>query len=117
MGERLLSVLCCVPSPRSCPGCRLESIEAVLAAAAGAAGAVLLIEGGQFVRPAVALGHVQHAVMPDGSLLALETVSISPLIFSVEGFLSHDDCDHIIEQVILPPILLRARIPLIAGPP
>lgn len=55
---------------------------------------LLLIEGGQFVFPGVRVGHVQ---IVDGK--RLETLSLQPLLFRVDGFLSADECAHCISLV------------------
>ena len=82
----------------SASGARLESVEQLLAATAAAAGVFLIIEGGQFVRPGVRLGHVQHVAAEDGRPLSVVTASLTPLIFSIEEFLTPDDCSHVIEK-------------------
>lgn len=68
-------------------------------------GMVLLFQGGQFIWPGVEIGFKRtidlYTVMPGGSpsfgnkhrSATLETISLKPLVFSVEGFLDDDECD------------------------
>mmetsp|Transcript_30833 Transcript_30833/g.70737 ORF Transcript_30833/g.70737 Transcript_30833/m.70737 type:complete len:408 (+) Transcript_30833:93-1316(+) len=70
-------------------GARLASAEA-----AKEAGLVFLFEGGQWLWPPVQVGHVRK--LP-GSGMALETLSVQPLVFRVRGFLQPEECDEIIE--------------------
>lgn len=80
-------------------------------------GLVLVFQGGQFVWPGVRIGFLRtidlYSTMPSSSsqhdlaihtssssstkptTATLETLSLSPLILSVKGFLSTDECDHI----------------------
>ena len=52
----------------------------------------LLIEGGQFIRPGVCVGHRQAIALENGQQVYAETISLTPLIFSVQGFLSPEEC-------------------------
>ena len=70
-------------------------------------GMALLYEGGQFVWPAVRIGFKRsvdlYSIMPDGSpdmsgknqTITLETLSVTPLVFSVTGFLTAEECKHV----------------------
>lgn len=70
-------------------------------------GMALLYEGGQFVWPAVRIGFKRsvdlYSIMPEGSpdmgeknqTVTLETLSVTPLVFSVSGFLSEEECNHV----------------------
>jgi prolyl 4-hydroxylase len=70
-------------------------------------GMVLVYEGGQFMWPGVNVGFKRtanlYSLMPVRSpdmgnkqqIVTLETLSLVPLVLSVEGFLSDDECDHI----------------------
>jgi len=67
-------------------------------------GIVYLIEGGQFVFPGVKVGSKQRVVLNDGSLvpsttdmLHLETLSLQPLLFGVDRFLTDEESDHLID--------------------
>ena len=77
----------------SVSGERLTSTERLLAV-----GVFLLIEGGQYVRPGVRVGHKQRALSETGRPLEVETVSLTPLIFSIKNFLTPEDCAHVIEK-------------------
>jgi len=61
-----------------------------------------------FFYPGHAVGHRQQLVRPP---LALETLSLSPRIFRVDGFLSEDECAHIMRlaQPVLRPSILQSR--------
>jgi len=73
-------------------------------------GMILLYEGGQFMWPGVRIGFKRiadlNSVMLEGSpdmsskhrTVTLETLSLEPLILSVTGFLSDDECKHVQEQ-------------------
>lgn len=57
---------------------------------------VLLFEGGKFVWPGVRIGHVTQVTELDGlGTLAMRTLSMSPLVFSVDGFLLPEECRYI----------------------
>jgi prolyl 4-hydroxylase len=70
-------------------------------------GIVLVFEGGQFLWPGVQIGFQRtvslYSIMPPGSVemkdkhrtATLETLSLIPLVLSVSGFLSDDECDFI----------------------
>jgi hypothetical protein len=72
-------------------------------------GMVLIFQGGQFIWPGVRIGYKRtidlYSRMPVGSpdtggkhrTATLETISLVPLVFSVEGFLDADECDWIQE--------------------
>lgn len=73
-------------------------------------GLVLVFEGGQFLWPGVRIGFERtvelYSIMPDTSpdmgdkkqVVTLETLSLEPLVLSVKGFLSVEECDHIQEK-------------------
>ena len=76
-------------------------------------GMVLLFQGGQFIWPGVRIGFQRtiqlYSIMPGGSptnnmlgtkqrQATLETISLQPLVFSVEGFLDDDECDFFQEE-------------------
>jgi prolyl 4-hydroxylase len=70
-------------------------------------GIVLVFEGGQFLWPGVRIGFERtaslYSIMPPGSevmedkhrTVTLETLSLIPLVLSVSGFLSDEECDFI----------------------
>lgn len=72
-------------------------------------GLSLLFSGGQFEWPGVRVGFTRsielYSIMPHGSpffknmsrAVTLETLSLVPLVLSVEGFLSDDECTYIQE--------------------
>ena len=92
-----------------------ESAEIILASSLlQDHGLVLLLEGGQFVWPGVRIGFERlvqlYSIMPEGSPhydsdknknVTLETLSITPLVLSVSGFLSESECAHV-QQVAAP---------------
>ena len=74
-------------------------------------GMALLFEGGQFLWPGVEIGFKRqvelYSVMPVESpsytsektrTVTLETLSLSPLVLSVDEFLSEEECQHIQEK-------------------
>ena len=56
---------------------------------------VLVYVGGQFIHPGVRLGF-ERALDAAGHAVKLVTLSLRPLIFSISGFLTVAECDHII---------------------
>ena len=57
----------------------------------------LIIEGGQFVRPGVRIGHRQTVDLgPDGTV-EMETLSLTPLVFAVDNFTSPEECTQVID--------------------
>jgi prolyl 4-hydroxylase len=74
------------------------AVESLLDLAEGA-NDVLLFEGGSFIWPGVREGHVTRVTGVDGlENVAMRTLSMSPLVFSVEGFLRPEECRHIRER-------------------
>jgi prolyl 4-hydroxylase len=85
----------------------------VLATLATRYGMVLLYEGGQFGWPGVRIGFQRpvalYTVMPPNSprmanknmTVTLETLSLSPLVLSVHGFLSREECEYV-QQIAAP---------------
>ena len=68
-------------------------------AAALAAPTVLVYEGGSFIWPGVRVGHRQPVPMVGvngkrGSV-EMETLSLQPLVFAIDDFLSLDECAYI----------------------
>jgi prolyl 4-hydroxylase len=61
-------------------------------------GMFLLLEGGQWVWPGVRKGFVRHVRLDETRNATIETLSTHPLVFSVDGFLSHEECDWIRER-------------------
>ena len=73
-------------------------------------GMVMVYQGGQFIWPGVSIGYKRtielYSIMPGGSPdmggkkrnATLETLSLEPLVFSVEGFLDDDECDFFKEE-------------------
>merc|ERR1711959_509711 len=61
---------------------------------------MLVFAGGQWIWPGVETGHKQ--VVPglkiDGREVVLQTLSMVPLVFSIAGFLTHPECDHIVQN-------------------
>lgn len=71
-------------------------------------GIFLVYQGGQFIWPGVRVGYERtvelYSIMPPGSPsfdenmkrnVTIQTLSIRPLVLSVNGFLSESECDHI----------------------
>ena len=68
---------------------------------------LLVYEGGQFVWPGIAIGYERniplYSVMPPEDpvsedqhrIVTLKTMSLHPLVFMVDGFLSDEECDYI----------------------
>jgi hypothetical protein len=91
-----------------------ERVGWFAAAMGSKVGMVLVYEGGQFLWPGVRLGFEReialYSIMPPGSptyedswnrSVTLETLSLSPLVLSVKGFLSDDECTHIQVCVVI----------------
>jgi prolyl 4-hydroxylase len=96
-----------------------EDESNVLATLATRYGMVLLYEGGQFGWPGVRIGFQRpvalYTVMPPNSprmmaynnnhnknmTVTLETLSLSPLVLSVHGFLSREECQYV-QQIAAP---------------
>ncbi len=71
------------------------AVESLLDLAEGA-NDVLLYEGGRFIWPGVRENHVTKLANIDGlEDVTMRTLSMSPLVFSVEGFLTPEECHHI----------------------
>lgn len=60
-----------------------------------ALGMFLVLEGGQWIWPGVRKGFVRHIRLDDARNATLETLSVHPLVFSVDGFLADEECDWI----------------------
>jgi prolyl 4-hydroxylase len=58
-------------------------------------GMFLIMEGGQWVWPGVEKGYIRHIQIDSTRNATLETLSLRPLVLSVDGFLSDDECDWI----------------------
>jgi prolyl 4-hydroxylase len=74
-------------------GHRLESVAAVLAARE-----VFIIEAGQFIWPAVRVGHVSAVRNLPGLVgrpIEVETLSLQPRVFQIKNFLKGAECDAI----------------------
>jgi len=61
-------------------------------------GMFLLTEGGQWVWPGVHRGFKRTIALDDNNNATLETLSLEPLVLSVEGFLTVEECDLIQEK-------------------
>jgi len=60
----------------------------------------VIMDGGQWLWPGVEVGHKQpvHGVFVNQKQIYLETLSLVPLVFGLDGFLAHHECDHIIAK-------------------
>jgi prolyl 4-hydroxylase len=61
-------------------------------------GMFLIYQGGQWLWPPVRKGFQRHVRLDDTHNATLETLSIHPLVLSVHGFLSSEECDYIQQQ-------------------
>jgi prolyl 4-hydroxylase len=61
-------------------------------------GMFLIYQGGQWVWPPVRKGFKRHIQLDDTHNATLETLSINPLVLSVHGFLTPQECDTIQQQ-------------------
>lgn len=75
-------------------GARLQSVAAV--GRLLSAGPLCLFEGGQFIWPPGELGSARKVALPDGHLATIRTLSLSPIVLSVEDFLRPHETEHII---------------------
>lgn len=57
---------------------------------------VLVFEGGQFIYPGVEVGYERVLTVADKEIF-METLSLRPLVFSIQNFLEPDECEKIIE--------------------
>ena len=62
------------------------------ASVAGLRGMFLVYEGGQWIWPGVRKGFRRDIQLSDGRNATLETISIHPLVLSVQGFLATEEC-------------------------
>ncbi|GAB5033371.1 urease accessory protein [Nannochloropsis oceanica] len=59
---------------------------------------ILLYEGGRFIWPGVREGHITRVTQLDGlGSIDMRTLSMSPLVFAVDGFLLAEECQYIRE--------------------
>jgi len=76
-------------------GIRLTSTAAV--GSRLAAGPICLYEGGQFIWPPGEVGSSREVALPDGHLATIRTLSLQPIVLSIENFLRPEEAGHIIE--------------------
>mmetsp|Transcript_6548 Transcript_6548/g.9624 ORF Transcript_6548/g.9624 Transcript_6548/m.9624 type:complete len:479 (+) Transcript_6548:97-1533(+) len=62
-------------------------------------GILVLMEGGQWVWPGIREGYIRKVKLDDekNEFATLETLSLHPLVLSVEGFLTDEECNYIQE--------------------
>jgi len=60
-----------------------------------AAPTVFVYEGGSFIWPGVEVGHKQMVTLTEGAPVVMETISMQPLVFSIDDFLTLPECDYI----------------------
>lgn len=60
-----------------------------------AAPTALVYEGGSFIWPGVRVGHTQLVALAEGAPVVMETLSLQPLVFSIDDFLTLAECDYI----------------------
>jgi prolyl 4-hydroxylase len=61
-------------------------------------GLFLVYQGGQWLWPPIRKGYTRHIQLDDTHNATLETLSIHPLVLSVQGFLSSQECDTIQQE-------------------
>lgn len=54
-----------------------------------------VFEGGRFIWPGVRVGFGRHVTLEDGAAATMHTLSLRPLVFSIENFLSDEECAYI----------------------
>jgi prolyl 4-hydroxylase len=64
----------------------------------GTLGMFLVMQGGQWIWPGVRKGFERTIALGFNQTATLETLSLHPLVLSVKGFLSEDECDFIQRQ-------------------
>ena len=74
-------------------GERINSLRELLSAPTA-----LIYEGGVFIWPGVRVGHRQLVPLANSKTAVMETLSLRPLVFSIDDFLSESECDYIQEQ-------------------
>jgi prolyl 4-hydroxylase len=57
-----------------------------------------VFQGGQWIWPGVSKGFQRHIRLDQAHNATLETLSLHPLVLSVQGFLSEEECDWIQEE-------------------
>jgi prolyl 4-hydroxylase len=62
------------------------------------AGMFLVFQGGQWIWPGVRKGFLRQIRLDEGQNATLETLSLHPLVLSVKGFLTMDECNEIQTQ-------------------
>jgi len=70
-------------------GDRITSTKILLSASTA-----LLYEGGAFIWPGVDIGHKERIAI-GSDVVVMETLSLRPLVFSIDNFLTVDECDYI----------------------
>ena len=73
-------------------------------------GMFLVFEGGQWIWPGVRKGFQRTIRLEPGRNATLETLSLYPLVLSVDGFLSQQECDYI--QEVAAPTLRYSEVTL-----
>jgi hypothetical protein len=90
-------------------GARLASLAAVSRALDGGR-PVCLYEGGQFIWPPATVGSERSAMLPDGQVASVRTLSLRPLVLSIEHFLKPDEVSHIVGKAS--PFLIKSGVAL-----
>ena len=83
-------------------GARVRTLAQLRARRDGAV-PLLLFEGGQWIWPGLSVGYEREVPIKAGSesesrRVTLRTMSLRPLLFSVQNFLLKNECDHVIGQ-------------------
>lgn len=84
------------PAFYTCMGDKLVSPKSL--ARALVAGPVCFFEGGQFLWPPGLVGTEREITLLDGRTTKITTLSIVPIVLSIDNFLLPDEADHIIDR-------------------
>lgn len=96
------------PAVFTADGLRLQTLPAV--ASRLGAQPLCLFEGGQFIWPPGEVGSVRQVPLPDGHLATVRTLSVQPVVLSVDNFLRPHETGYIIERAA--PHLVKSGVAL-----
>lgn len=90
-------------------GVRLLTVAAV-SNRLGSGMPLCVFEGGQFIWPPGEVDTARKVALPDGHLATIRTLSIQPIVLSIEDFLQPDETGHMIQRAL--PHLAKSGVAL-----